>query len=287
MHIIGIRKEDKNQWERRVPIVPDQVRQLLAAHNIRSYVQRSPIRVIPVDEFINAGAEITADIPDTPVIFAVKEIPMEHLMEGRTYVFFSHVIKGQEYNMPLLRRLMELRCSLIDYEKITDEKGRRLVFFGKEAGQAGMIDTLWALGRRFDCEGIRTPFSDIRKTVEYDGLNDATNHLRFIGDRIRQEGLPPEICPLVVGFAGYGNVSRGAQEVLETLPFLEIEPGEVTTLRESDHSRKLLYKVVFKEEHMAVLNEGNRADNEVAIDPGRQVNGEGDHAKVVIKFSDI
>ena len=117
-----------------------------------------------------------------------------------------------------------------------------------------------------------------RKTVEYDGLNDATNHLRLIRDRIRQEGLPPEICPLVVGFAGYGNVSRGAQEVLETLPFLEIEPGEVTTLRESDHSRKLLYKVVFKEEHMAVLNEGNRADNEVAIDPGRQVNGEGDHA---------
>ena len=56
--------------------------------------------------------------------------------------------------MPMLRRMMELGCSLIDYEKMTDEAGRRLVFFGRFAGIAGMVDTLAGLGsgwKRRDC----------------------------------------------------------------------------------------------------------------------------------------
>ena len=44
--------------------------------------------------------------------------------------------------------MMELGCTLIDYEKIADENGKRLVFFGKFAGLAGMVDTLWIFGQR-------------------------------------------------------------------------------------------------------------------------------------------
>jgi hypothetical protein len=39
--------------------------------------------------------------------------------------------------MPMLRRMMELGCFLIDYEKMTDDAGRRFVFFGRFAGIAG------------------------------------------------------------------------------------------------------------------------------------------------------
>ena len=256
MGIIGIRKEDKNVWERRVPVVPEEIKRLREDHGIHTMVQRSPNRAIPEREFLDAGAEMTEGIPDTPVVFAVKEIPIPLLRPGTTYIYFSHVIKGQDYNMPMLSRLMELGCDLIDYERITTSEGRRLVFFGKEAGQAGMIDTLWALGRHLEFEGLRTPFFEIRKTVEYDGLDDCKDHLREIGERIASDGIPDALTPLIMGFAGYGNVSQGAQEIFDLLPFIEITPDEVPSLKTSGNfSRNHLYKVVFKEEHMVARNE--------------------------------
>jgi len=262
MTTIGIRKEDKSRWERRVPITPEQVEKLQEKYGITTKIQSFPRRAITDQEFTEAGAEIVPDVPDTQVLFAVKEIPMQYFREGGTYVFFAHVIKGQDYNMPMLRRMMELGCTLIDYEKITDEKGRRLVFFGKEAGQAGMVDTLWALGKRLDYEGIVTPFSELKQTVEYHQLEEAKDHLKELGKRIKKEGLPEELCPLIVGFAGYGNVSGGAQEVFDILPHKEIFPGEVEVLKGSgSYSDRVLYKVVFKEEHMVELKD-QAADTE-------------------------
>ncbi len=41
---------------------------------------------------------------------------------------FSHVIKGQPYNMPMLKAMMQAKCQLIDYEKIANEEGKRLIF---------------------------------------------------------------------------------------------------------------------------------------------------------------
>jgi alpha-aminoadipic semialdehyde synthase len=69
----------------------------------------------------------------------------------------------------------------------------------------------------------------------------------MIGKKIEQDGIPEPIAPLVVGFAGYGNVSRGAQEILDLLPVKEIEPRELETINEN-FSNKVIYKVVFKEE---------------------------------------
>ena len=95
------------------------------------------------------------DICPSRTVFAIKEIPIESLAKEKVYVFFSHTAKGQSYNMPMLKRMMELGCSIIDYEKIVNEKGQRILFFGSYAGQAGMIDSLWALGRRLQARGRR------------------------------------------------------------------------------------------------------------------------------------
>ena len=263
MNVIGIRKEDKNRWERRVPIVPKQVKGLRETHGIETRVQYSPNRAFTDEEYKEAGATIVPDVPDAQVVFAVKEIPLQYFRKGHTYVFFAHVIKGQEYNMPMLRRMMELNCTLIDYEKITDEKGRRLVFFGREAGQAGMIDTLWALGRRLEYETAATPFSEVKRTIDYQGLKEAKAHLKELGERIVREGLLEKLCPLIVGFAGYGNVSRGAQEVFDVLPHEEISPEEVEHLKnKGEYSSNVLYKVVFKEEHMVELKEHAKGRSE-------------------------
>lgn len=246
---IGIRRENKSIWERRAPIIPEDARQLIEEHGLEVSVQPSEIRVFREEEYAKVGVQIQEDLSGCDVIFAIKEIPPPLILPGKIYVFFAHVVKGQPHNMPMLRRLLELGCVLIDYEKVTDEKGRRLIFFGRHAGWAGMLDTLWALGKRLEWEGIPNPFSRIAQAHTYPNLEAGRQAVREAGEEIRTKGLPPTLTPLVVGFAGYGNVSRGAQEIFDLLPRQEIAPDDLATLFEGEPDRHTLYKVVFREEH--------------------------------------
>jgi alpha-aminoadipic semialdehyde synthase len=252
---IGIRREDKNQWERRVPLVPEDLSRLIAEESLRFTVQPSPIRVFQNDEYEAAGAEVSEDLSACPVVLAVKEIPARLLLEGRTYVYFSHTIKGQPYNMDMLRRLMELKCNLIDYERITDEKDARLIFFGRHAGLAGAIDTFWSLGERLAWEGLEpNPFRTVKMAHKYDSLEAAFEAIRKgAGRDLNKEGLPVTLCPFVVGVTGYGNVSRGAQEIIDLFPSEELAPEELETfVKRGGFDRRKIYKAVFREEHLVV-----------------------------------
>lgn len=242
----GIRREDKNIWEQRVPITPQHLSELMEEAGISFCVQPSAIRAFPDSDYRAAGAEIAEDLSSCPVVFAVKEIPLECIQPSSTYLFFAHVIKGQESNMPMLQRLLDLGCTLIDYERVTDEKGRRLIFFGRHAGLAGMIDTLWALGQRLEWEGRSTPFSQLKQAYHYGSSTAAKEAVRRVGEEIAEQGLQH---PLVCGIAGYGNVSRGAQEVLDQLPVQEIAPEQLVTLAEGEYDRHKVGKVVFHEVH--------------------------------------
>lgn len=243
---IGIRREDKNEWERRVPLIPEDVQEL-NQKGIEVWLQPSSIRVFTDKEYISAGAVIQENLCPCAIIFGIKEMPVRFFESNKTYVFFSHTIKGQSYNMPMLRRMIELGCQLIEYEKVVDERGRRLIFFGKYAGLAGMIDTLWALGQRLNYEGITNPFSMIRKTHEYNSLQEAKDEIAEVGKKISTLGVPNSLTPFICGFMGYGNTSNGAQEILDLLPTIEIEPSEISKVSKSANK---IYKVVFREEDM-------------------------------------
>ena len=258
--IIGIRREDKNPWERRAPLVPEHVAGLVRDHGIEVLVQESKLRAIPAQEYVRAGAKIVEDLSPCGTIFAVKEVPIPLLAKGKTYVFFSHTIKGQSHNMPMLRRILELGCQLIDYEKMVDDQGRRLVFFGKYAGLAGMIDTLWALGQRLSWEGISTPLDAVKRALDYPSLEQAQAAITEAGRQIAADGLPAAVHPLVVGFTGYGNVSQGAQQLLAHLPTAQIAPEELPGLFRKGASAKndRVYKVVFREEHLVEPSSAGR-----------------------------
>ena len=245
--VIGIRREDKSDWEARAPLVPDDVRRLAKEHGIIVRVQTSTHRRFTEDSYRDSGADVVDDLGDCPVIMGIKEIPVEKLQPKRTYLYFSHTLKGQKANMPALKRLMELGCTLIDYERIVDDRNIRLVFFGRFAGLAGMIDTLWALGRRLLEEKIDNPFASIQPAHKYDDLAHAEAELRRIADAIRREGLPQRLRPFVCGFAGYGHVSQGAQQIYDLLPVEEVAPADLPRLRGDS---PVCYKVVFKEEHL-------------------------------------
>jgi alanine dehydrogenase len=243
--VIGIRREDKNRWERRVPLTPEHVAEL-TRHGVDVAVERSSYRVFPDEAFRAAGARIVDDLSSCPVVAGVKEIPPARLSPDTTYLFFAHVTKGQPANMPMLRRLMELRCTLIEYEKIVDDRGRRLVFFGRHAGLAGMLDALAALGRRLLWEGIDSPFASLRLAHEYADLEEAHAALARVAGRIRRDGVPAGQHPMAFGFTGSGNASKGAQEIFELLPYEEVVPEDLPTLFVNDDlPRNILYKVVF------------------------------------------
>jgi alpha-aminoadipic semialdehyde synthase len=69
---------------------------------------------------LEAGAEIQEDLSSCDVLFGVKEVPIENLIQNKTYFFFSHTIKAQEYNMPLLDAMFEKNIRMIDYESIRE-----------------------------------------------------------------------------------------------------------------------------------------------------------------------
>lgn len=240
MHRLGIRREDK-PGERRVPLIPEAVERLKSTHGAEIVVQPAPRRVFGDEDFERAGAILDTGLDDCGVIMGVKEIPISQLQRGTAYVFFSHTIKGQPYNMPLLRRLMELGCTLIDYERIVDDAGRRLVFFGRHAGLAGMIDTLWTLGRR-GVDGLGA----VRQARDYTSLAQARGELEALGREIAADGTGLD-HPLVVGLTGYGNVSAGAQEILDLLGPAEVTPDQLLAGELPDAA---LIKVVFHEQHM-------------------------------------
>ncbi len=249
-NVIGIRREDKSEWERRVPITPGDAAQL-QQQGIGIIVQTSDTRAFDDQEFAQAGITVQEDLSACPVVLGIKEMPKGFFKPGKAYLFFAHVIKGQPYNMPMLRRLLEAGSTLVDYERIVDDDNRRLIFFGWHAGVAGMIDTLWALGQRLGWEGIPNPFDRLRQTLAYRDLDAARVALTRVSSRIETEGLPEIVAPLIVGVAGYGNVSRGAQEMLDLLPVTEVDPEALPALLASDdYSRHHLYKVVFHERHM-------------------------------------
>jgi len=254
---IAIRREDKNEWERRVPLVPDDVRWLKEKHGIRTIVQPSKIRIFADEDFRCAGAEISEDLGKASVILAVKEIPAALFAKNKTYVFFSHTIKGQAYNMSMLKEMIDRHCNLIDYERVLDEKNQRLIFFGRYAGLAGMLDTLHAYGQKLQIRGLATPFAKIRQAYQYDSLEQAKAEITAIGNAIDEQGFPPELCPLLVGFAGYGNVSRGAQEIFDLLPHKILSAEAMLEMVENFSNDNLnLFKVVFSEDDLVRPKQG-------------------------------
>jgi alpha-aminoadipic semialdehyde synthase len=259
-HSIGIRREDKNIWERRAPLIPEQVGQLIGEHGLSFAVQHSDLRRFSDEEYREVGADVREDISDCRIVLGVKEMPESFFQPKHTYVFFAHVIKGQHHNMPMLRRMMELGCSLIDYEKITDDAGRRLVFFGRFAGIAGIVDTLSGFGQRLKLAGVETPFARVKLAHEYGRVALAKAALAEVGREVVEQGLPAELVPLVIGVTGYGHVAKGVWEMLDALGATEVQPVDLPALL-ADGDSRTIYRVMFREEHMVEPKElGHRFD---------------------------
>lgn len=255
--ILGIRREDASIWERRAPLAPSHVRKL-TKRGVRVLVQPSNRRAYPLQAYLNAGAVIQEDISDAPVIIGVKQVPVDSLLPNKTYVFFSHTIKAQEDNMPLLDIVLERNIRLIDYEKMVSDS-QRVVAFGRYAGIAGMINILHGLGLRLLALGHHTPFMHIGPAHNYRNSGMARQAVRDCGYEVALGMMPRSIGPLTFVFTGSGNVSQGAQEIFQDLPFEYVEPKDLPQVAQFGQPTKIYASVVRREDHL-VRKDGARFD---------------------------
>jgi hypothetical protein len=106
--------------------------------------QRSPVRAFTDEEYLQAGIRVTEDMTDRDLLIAVKEVPVELLMADKSYLFFSHTIKKQPHNRKMLQAIVQRGITLIDHELLTNEKGERVIAFGRWAGVVGAYNAFRA-----------------------------------------------------------------------------------------------------------------------------------------------
>ncbi|KAJ2436212.1 hypothetical protein IWW41_000379 [Coemansia sp. RSA 2522] len=225
--VLGIRREDKNRWERRVALTPSHVKRLIRETGARVLVQPSNTRIFNNSSFERAGAKIEEDLTKADAILGIKEVPIDKLIANKTYMLFSHTHKGQAYNMDSLREFLGRNIRLIDYELMTDQKGKRLVLFGTHAGYAGMIDGLHGLGQRLLALGYNSPLIHMGQAHVYPNLECVATKLRHVADIISDQGLPDAFAPMVFTFTGAGNVTKGARAIFDRLPHDNITVDEL------------------------------------------------------------
>ncbi|KAJ1727351.1 hypothetical protein LPJ61_004617 [Coemansia biformis] len=235
--VIGIRREDKNRWERRVALTPAHVKRLIKETGARILVQPSNTRIFSNAAFERAGAVIEEDLTKADAILGIKEVPIDKLLPGKTYLIFSHTHKGQKYNMPSLKAFLDKGIRLIDYELMTDPaSGKRLVLFGTHAGYAGMIDGLHGLGQRLLALGYNSPLIHMGQAHVYPNLECVNTKLRHVGDIIADQGLPDAFAPMLFTFTGAGNVTRGARAIFDRLPHDNVTVDQLPSIAKDRHN---------------------------------------------------
>ncbi len=209
---IGLIKEGKIPIDHRVPVTPFQAKTIQSNFpNVKVVAQSSDIRCFTDDDYRREGIEIVDSLEDCDIIFGVKEVPIDALIPAKTYFFFSHTIKKQEYNRDLLRNVLEKKIRLIDYETLTDSNGNRIIAFGRWAGIVGAYNGIWAFGKRYH-------LFDIRRAYECFDLLDLKNEFGKIV-------LPP----IRIAVTGGGRVAKGAMEVLHRLNIKKVTPHNFLT----------------------------------------------------------
>ncbi len=209
---IGLIREGKVPQDNRVALTPSQCRTLEDRYpGLTILVEPSSIRCFSDESYRQRGIEVTNNMEACDLLIGIKEVPVDQLIPGKTYMFFSHTIKEQAYNRDMLRAILENNIRLIDHELITDSRGRRLIGFGHYAGVVGAHYGLMMYGEKNDAYQL----IPAHEAENYGALKAYLNATEF-----------PPVKTLI---AGKGNVAEGARELLTHAGFQEVSPEAFQT----------------------------------------------------------
>jgi len=206
---IGLLREGKNPPDSRVALTPAQCKWLQKSfEQVQIVVQPSSTRCFSDLEYQRAGVSMQEDLSDCEYIFGIKEVPIDQLIEQKTYLFFSHTKKLQPYNQALFRDVIKKRIRLIDYECLEHEDGQRIIGFGFFAGVVGAHNGMMAYGKR-------TKSFSLGRVYKQRSFRELI-HSYF--------GL--KIPPVKIAVTGSGRVAHGILEVMNLMGIHEVEPSD-------------------------------------------------------------
>lgn len=209
MLTIGLIREGKVPQDNRVALTPAHCKWLhMNFDDVKVVAQQSPGRCYTDVEYARAGVEVTEDLSECNLLLGIKEVPVDMLLEGKSYMFFSHTKKLQPANQKLFRALLDKKNTLIDYECLEHEDGTRIIGFGFFAGIVGAHDGMMVYGRRtgtFKLARVSSVNSFQKLVHTYFGLK-----------------LPN----IKIAVTGTGRVAHGVLEIMNLLGIHEVEPEE-------------------------------------------------------------
>ena len=205
----AIIKERKNPPDRRVVFSPSKLVEAKKQFPEANFkVEASDIRIFPDKTYKEAGFEVTKDVSNCDVFIGVKEDPIEALIPNKKYFFFSHTIKKQPYNRKLLRAILENNIELYDHETIVNEKGFRLIGFGRYAGIVGAYNGFRAWGLKYN-------LWDLPKAGPLPNQAALIKELNKI-----------ELPNIKILLTGSGKVASGSQEILDAMHIKSVSVEE-------------------------------------------------------------
>ncbi|MEO8766132.1 MAG: NAD(P)-dependent oxidoreductase [Ginsengibacter sp.] len=205
---IGLIREGKMPPDNRVALTPAQCKWIQNNMPLQIKVQHSETRCFNDREYAGAGIEVQEDLGDCDILLGIKEVPVDMLLPGKTYLFFSHTKKMQPYNQKLLQAIIAEQITLIDYECLEHEDGTRIIGFGFFAGVVGAHNGMMAYGNRtgsFQLGRVYKQKSFQQLIHTYFGLK-----------------LPL----LKISVTGSGRVAHGILEIMNLMEIHEAEPEE-------------------------------------------------------------
>uniref|UniRef100_A0A6Q2WXK5 Aminoadipate-semialdehyde synthase n=1 Tax=Esox lucius TaxID=8010 RepID=A0A6Q2WXK5_ESOLU len=246
--VMAIRREDINVWERRAPLAPRHVREIVnAGHKV--LVQPSNRRAIHEKYYEKVGAVISEDISEASLIIGVKRPPEGKVYPRKTYAFFSHTIKAQEANMGLLDDLLKKVRPLLSYDRTA-----LLVFITQWCGCT-------CLYLSHGCP------LHIGMAHNYRNVSQAVQAVRDCGYEISMGLMPKSIGPVTFVFTGTGNVSKGAQDIINELPVEYVEPHELKDVSHTGDMSRVYATVLSRHHHLMRKSDGIYDPLEYEIHP--------------------
>ena len=211
---IGLIREGKIPADNRVALTPAQCKWIHKnSSEVEIIAQSSAVRCFTDREYENAGVQVKEDISECDILMGIKEIPIDQLLPGKTYLFFSHTKKKQPQNQKMLQAILEKKITLIDYECLEHEDGQRIIGFGFFAGIVGAHNGMMAYGNR-------TGLYKLDRVYKQRSFRELIHS--YFGMRL------PNVK---IAVTGSGRVAHGILEIMNLMGIHEVEPDDYLVRR--------------------------------------------------------
>ena len=208
MITIGLIREEKIPKDIRVALTPKQCVEVQDKYGVKIIAETSPGRCYTDEEYRAEGIEIVDDLSVCDIILGIKEVPVDKLIEGKTYLFFSHTKKKQPYNQKLMHALIRKKIRMIDYEALTHNDGQRILGFGFFAGVVGAHNGLLTYGKKYG-------LYELKAAHECKDLEEMSHEYQQV-----------HFPNFKVAVTGSGKVASGIVDVMDRADIEFVEPED-------------------------------------------------------------